>query len=198
MNSGPTTAAVTHPWRAGAALRLLAGMVLALTFAASSWSQVAVSPPQATIKAAFLYQFATYVEWPAGTFQRPGQPLVMAVSGDDEFHADLEQLVTGRTLEGRPIVVRKLAETASASGVHVLFLGKRRESRLREAIESAAGAIVIVTDQVNGLRAGSVINFTSEVSRVRFAVSLAAAEARNLKLSARLLAVAQVIEGKSR
>lgn len=160
-----------------------------------SWSQVIGEPRESSIKAAFLVKFASFVEWPAGTFARPGQPLVIGVSDDDEFQAALEQLVAGRTVDERPVVVRKFAEGAATTGLHILYLGARRDSRLREAIQGIKGPVLIVTSQNQGLQAGSVINFSSEAGRVRFSASLAAAERHQLRLSARLLAVAQFIDG---
>jgi hypothetical protein len=169
-----------------------------LAAAGTAWAQPAPIAESA-VKAAFLYKFAGFVEWPPGTFTRPEQPLVIAVSGDDEVGSDLEQLVAGRTLEGRPVSVRKLPEMGPAPVPHVLFLGSRREARLRDAIEAAPGPVLVVTEQAGALRMGSVINFSTEAERLRFSVSLTSAEARKLKLSARLLAMAQVVvEGRNR
>jgi hypothetical protein len=165
---------------------------------APAQAQPATSARASAVKAAFLYNFAGFVEWPPGTFQRPDQPLVIGVAGDDEVAADLEQLTAGRTVGERPLAVRRLAEGAPATGVQIYFVGRRRESQLRDAVEGAAGPVLVVTDQPGALRLGSVINFVSEGGRLRFAASLAAAEARNLKLSARLLAVAQDVEGRTR
>ena len=153
---------------------------------------------EGAVKAAFLFKFAAFAEWPPGTFQRAGQPLVIAVSGDDEVAADLEQLASGRAVEGRPVSVRRLNGTAVPAGVHILFVAGRRESRLREVLESVAGPVLVVTEQPGALGWGSVINFMAEGGRVRFAASLASADARNIKLSARLLAVAQLIESRAK
>ena len=153
---------------------------------------------ESAVKAAFLFKFAAFAEWPPGTFQRADQPLVIAVSGDDEVAGDLEQLASGRAIEGRPVSVRRLADTAPAPGVHILFLAARRETRLREALESVARPVLVVTEQPGALGWGSIINFMPEAGRVRFGVSLASADARNIKLSARLLAVAQLIEGRTK
>ena len=159
----------------------------------------APSATESAVKAAFLFKFAAFAEWPPGTFQRADQPLVIAVSGDDEVAGDLEQLAS-RAIEGRPVSVRRLPDTATATarGAHVLFLAARRESRLREALEAVAGPVLVVTEQAGALGWGSIINFMPEGGRVRFGVSLASADARNIKLSARLLAVAQLIEGRAR
>ncbi|MES2635387.1 MAG: YfiR family protein [Pseudomonadota bacterium] len=197
MNTTTVTAArPAHPWPAAALLRMVAILALAFVMAAQdSWSQVITAPRESSIKAAFLVKFASFVEWPASAFARAGQPLVIGVSDDDEFHSDLEQLVNGRTVDERPVVVRKIAEGAVPTGVHVLYLGQRRDSRLRELIQGIKGPVLIVTSQAQGLQAGSVINFSSEGGRVRFSASLAAAERHQLRLSARLLAVAQFIDG---
>jgi len=102
----------------------------------------------------------------------------------------------GRQVEGRAVAARRLPESGPYAGAHILLLGPRREASLREAVAAATGPAVVVTEQPGALAAGSVINFSTQAGRVRFSVSLAAAESRNIKLSARLLAVAQAVEGR--
>lgn len=164
----------------------------------AAWAQPAQSATESQVKAAFLFKFASFAEWPAGTFQRADQPLVIAVSGDADLAADLERMVGDRTIDGRPVDVRRLSEVGPDTAAHVLYLASRREARLRDAIEAAEGPVLVVTEQPGALRLGSVLNFFSEAGRLRFSVSLAAAERRKLKLSARLLAVAQAVEGRNR
>jgi hypothetical protein len=171
-----------------------AGMACGLRLAAA---QGVPAASEAEVKAAYLLKFAGFVDWPADTFSRPDEPLVIGVAGDDEIAGNLEQLASGRRVEGRPVAVRRLPETGPFTGVHVLLMGRRAEGRLRDAIASATGPVLVVTQQGGALRSGSVINFSTEGGRVRFAVSLASAESRNLKLSARLLAVAQNVEGRT-
>jgi hypothetical protein len=183
--------------------RSLLRAVLAVTLALGSLLGLAGSAPaqpaarESAVKAAFLYKFSAFVEWPASTFGRPGQPLLIGVSGDEDVAADLEQLVASRS-EDRPVTVRRIPEGAPVEGVHIVFLARRREERLREAIEAVKGAALVVTEQPGALQLGSVLNFSAEAGRVRFAASLTSAEARGLKLSSRLLAVAQSVEGRVR
>lgn len=151
---------------------------------------------ESSVKAAFLYKFGPFVDWPSRTFTRPDQPLVIGVSADEGVTADLERLTSGRTVRGRPIAVQRIGEGGPFGGVHILYLGSRREPRLREIIAAVSGPVLVVTDQPGALQLGSVINFVNEGGRVRFSASLASAEARDLKLSARLLAVAQTVEGR--
>jgi hypothetical protein len=177
--------------------------------AAVCWCQLVLGPGTAqaqstqaqresTVKAAFLYKFASFVDWPAGTFARADEPLVIGVADDGLVASDLEQLVAGRSVDGHPVVARRVRDVGSMGGVNILFLGYQREGRLREALAAAAGPVLVVTTQEGALRLGSVINFSAEGGRVRFSVSLAAAEQRSLKLSARLLTVAQAVEGRNR
>jgi hypothetical protein len=152
---------------------------------------------ESAVKAAFLYKIAGFVDWPAGTFQRGDDPLVIAVTGNEAVAADLDQIAGGRRLEGRPVVVRRLREGEGAVGVHVLLIGASREARVRDLAASVPGPVLVVTEQPNGHRLGAVLNFVLDGGRVRFTVSLPAADARGLRLSARLLAVAQAVEGRN-
>jgi hypothetical protein len=160
-------------------------------------AQGTAAASEAEVKAAFLLKFAGFVEWPADTFAKPDDPLVIGVAADDEIAGFLEQLASGRRVEGRPVTVRRLPDAGPFAGVHILLAGRRGKPRLRDLIASAGGPVLVVTQQPGALRLGSVINFSTESGRVRFAVSLASAEARKLKLSARLLAVAQNVEGRT-
>lgn len=182
-------------------IRLLLCVALALGQLPAGTPALAQAPAAATesaLKAAFLFKFAAFVDWPPATFHRPDQPLVIGVSGDDAVAADLEHLVAGRSVEGRPLATRRLPGNGPFTDVHVLFIGSRRDNRLREALDLVPRPVLVVTEQSGALRLGSVLNFSSEDGRVRFSASLASAEARNLKLSSRLLAVAQLVEGRSR
>lgn len=178
---------------------------LAAGFAAAAlaWPQAASAQPPAAparesaVKAAFLYKFGSYVDWPAGTFASAGEPLVIGVVGEDAVVEELEQLAAGRTVEGRPVRVRAFRDSETPSGVHVLFVGNLRPARLRELLAAVPGPALVVTQQEGALRAGSMINFVSDGTRIRFAVSPASAEARGIRLSARLLAVAQSVEGRA-
>ncbi|MDB5868578.1 MAG: hypothetical protein JWP96_910 [Polaromonas sp.] len=177
-------------------LYLYAALWLApLWLAAPASAQPALAQRESAVKAAFLFKFGAFVDWPAGMFKRPDEPLVIGIAGDEAVATDLEQLAAGRTLAGRPVKTVRLNGADVSPDVHVLFLGYQRGPRLREAITSVSGPVLVVTDQAGALQLGSLINFSTVAGRIRFSVSLAAAEARSLKLSSRLLAVAQAVEG---
>jgi len=143
------------------------------------------------VKAAFLYKFASYVEWPEASFARPDTPVTIAVLGDEPVAAEVEQAVTGRAVNGRRMAVRRVKAGDSMAGVHILFVGKSESSRLGQIVQNALPhSVLTVTESDGALAQGSVINFVVADRRVRFEISLQSAERGKLKLSSRLLAVA--------
>ena len=155
-------------------------------------SQQGVTTPllERSVKAAFLYKFLGYMEFPAD----PGPSLVVGVLGADEVAAELAQITSGRNVGNRSISVRKLAEGDALTGLNLLFVGG--DGALPEAALRAAekNGTVTVTERESGLQNGSVINFRLVDDRVRFEVSLPAAERCNVRLSSRLLSVAYYVQ----
>jgi len=144
------------------------------------------------VKAAFLYKFAGYIEWPQNLFSQPDTPITIAVMGDDPLAAELSQLVVGRTVNGRPVTVRKLRDIEPSAVVHILFVGRDDSARLGEVARALQPRpILIVTESEGALTQGSIINFLLVDGHVRFEIALDTAEKKGLKLSSRLLAVAQ-------
>jgi len=163
-----------------------------------AWAAAPSPASESAVKAAYLHRIVGLVEWPSGSFPAADAPLVIAIAGNDPVAADLEQIAaTGRPVNGRQVAVRRLREGDAPVGAHVLLVGAGRESRVRE-LASAPGPLLVVTEQEDGHRLGGVLNFVSVAGRVRFTASLPQADARGLRLSARLLEVAQAVEGRGR
>jgi hypothetical protein len=146
------------------------------------------------IKAAFLYKFGGFVEWPPRAFAQPGSPMVIGVMGADALAGELEQAVAGRSVQGRAVVVRRVRHGDPYAGLHVLFVGRAETGRLAEILEAAGGqSVLTVTDSEEGLARGSMINFVTVDDKVRFDIALPQAERGHLKISSRLLAVARKV-----
>src|SRR6185436_9456837 len=142
---------------------------------------------------------ASYVEWPPQAAGAPTAPFVFGVMGADDVAAELEQLVAGRAVNGRPASVRRMKEGESLGGLHVLFVGARDAGRIRAVAPTARPlSVLVVSSASGGLEAGSVINFVPADDRVSFEVSVEAAERSALKVSSRMLGVAKrVVPGIS-
>lgn len=149
------------------------------------------------VKAAFLYQFAAYVEWPPTAFAYPDTPVTIGVLAADGLAAELEKMIVGRTVSGRPVAVRRLKAGEPLAGLHILFIGGPERGRLSQ-LARPGPAVLTVTESDGALAQGSVINFIMVDRRVRFEIALDAAEKSGLRLSSRLLAVAQDVRGGAR
>jgi hypothetical protein len=154
---------------------------------------VAAQPKEHEVKAAFLFKFLSFVEWPRAALPA-GAPLVIGAVGGEDVAAELEQIVAGRVVEGRRVLVRRLPEGEVPAGVHLVFFGRGEASRLRalQRLEPSQ-PLLIVCDWEGALEAGAVVNFLRAEGRVRFEVALDAAERRGLRISSRMLAVAQSV-----
>ncbi len=146
------------------------------------------------VKAAFLYRFAGYVEWPREA--APATTFVIAVIDADAVARELEQLLPGHTIQGRSAEVHRITDVAQLGPAQMLYVGAAPRGGLRTLIDAVgARPVLVVTDEERGLSAGSALNFLHEGRRVRFEVSLPAAERSGLRISSELLAVALRVRG---
>jgi len=146
-----------------------------------------------SVKAAFLYKFTEYVDWPA-TPAVQDEPFTIGVLGSGAFADELLRMTEDRSVNQRFIEVRRLTPNDAVDDLEVLFVAADQRGRLSELLSPARGRpILTVTESEGALADGSIINFTVMGDRVRFEISLDAAQASQLKLNSRLLAVAQTI-----
>jgi 3-hydroxymyristoyl/3-hydroxydecanoyl-(acyl carrier protein) dehydratase len=183
-----------HP-RLRARRALLRGMLAGAAIAAAALGAARAQPAGAvlerSVKAAFLYKFLGYTEFPAGAFSDPGSPVLIGVVGSEEMAAELSRIVAGRSINNRTIVVRQFREGEAPGVVHLLFVAGADSARAARVLRQVPpGPVLLVTECSNGLQAGSIINFRVVEEHVRFDVSLEAADKNAIKLSSRLLTVA--------
>ena len=147
------------------------------------------------VKAAFLYNFTKFVEWPQARFANDTSPIVIGVLGRNPFGDELAKIVNGRTVNGHPILVKLIATADEVPAVHLLFVPAGEENRLLPAAWQSA-AIVVVGESGAFATLGGTITFTREADKVRFAINLATAERAGLKISAQLLKLATAVHRK--
>jgi hypothetical protein len=179
-------------WTLASLAALCAGMGIVSPVRAQS--AVPAVPLERRVKAAFLYKFLGYTDFPASAFADAAAPLTIGVIGADDLAVELARVVAGRTVNNRPVEVRELREADAGARVHLLFVGGFDQQRVARIVRQASGAMLIVTECDSGLQLGSVINFRIVDERVRFDVSLDAAERNGIKLSSRLLTVANRVQ----
>lgn len=143
------------------------------------------------VKAAYLYKFGSYIEWPQNTFATAETPVTIGVRGADALANELIRIAIDHTVNGRPVLVRKLGVGDTLAGINVLFIGSEFRDHYADIIAAAKGLpILTVTEAEQSLAHGSMINFVLVDGRVRFEAAPKAAKQNNLTISARLLAAA--------
>jgi hypothetical protein len=152
--------------------------------------------PEADLKAAVLYNFTKYVEWPAEAFASAEEPLVVGVFGEESFTKTLRTLLADKTAHKHPFVVRRLTNDAEAKGCHILFFQAnetRRMGRLYETIKRSP--ILTIGESEEFMDQGGMVNLFFEDKQVRFEVHPPTAENAKLSVSSRLLRLAKIRRG---
>jgi hypothetical protein len=176
-------------------------LVVSLAVAACSVAAVVAQPSNdsdARIKAAFVSKFPQYVEWPAAALAGR-QSLALCLAPPDPFGTDLDELVTGEFLNGRPIVVRRIINDDDVDRCHVLVVSSRTGG-LREPFMRRAKSVPVLTvgDDAAFLDQGGMIRLRVVGGRVRFDVNVDAMRAVGLKVSSQLLQLALTVKGATR
>lgn len=153
---------------------------------------------ESQVKAAYLYKFAGFVDWPPGAFARPDSPLLIGVAGDDAFAGQVGQLVAGRRAGGHPLHVRRLRRGDSPAGLHILFVAGPGDAAGAGLLDAARGLpLLAVSDAPADSLPSGMIRFRIVDERLRFEVALRQVAPSGLKISARLLAAAWRVTGAS-
>jgi YfiR/HmsC-like len=148
------------------------------------------------IKAAFLYNFAKFVEWPPSSFRDESAPLQICVIGRDPFGEALRNITHEKTVNGHKLEVHQIVDLRLARTCHILFIATSEQAQLKRILESVEGSDALtVGDTKDFIEQGGMINFVLENERVQFEVSRKAAERAGLKISSKMLAVAKVVIG---
>lgn len=154
---------------------------------------MAAATPEYQIKAAFLFHFVQFVDWPDSAFETPSDPLVVGILGDDPFGSTLDEIMRDEKVHGRSITIERYASAENARRCHLLFVSLR-SAMLRGAMDQLGPApILTVSDAEGFLEQGGIVRLFTEQGRIRIGINLQAAERARLRLSSKLLRSAQVV-----
>lgn len=146
------------------------------------------------IKAAFLFNFAQFVEWPSEALGEPGAPLVIGVLGEDPFGAFLDETVRGEAVRDHPLLVQRYRTADEIKNCHVLFISRSEAARLSRILAGLQGRnILTVGDAEDFSRRGVMIRFVTQSNKIRLRINIDAARAANLTISSKLLRPAEII-----
>jgi hypothetical protein len=181
----------------GWAIALLGSMVLLLMPTNSGFCEE-LSLTKYQVEAVFLFNFAKYVDWPTTAFTNATEPIVIGVLGADPFDENLQHVVDGKTVNGRTFVIKYLTSDSELSGCQILFISDSEASRMDGILDKASALpILTVGEDEQFAKKNGIIDFMLKDGKIRLEIDLAAARKAGLTISSRLLAVADVVNGKT-
>ena len=142
------------------------------------------------VKAAFLFNFTKFVQWPSTAFADANSPFLICIFGSDPFGRALDDIIEGESVQGHKITVQRI-NTETPQACHVLYSS---ENTMPPWSIPASSSVLTVGEGDRILSHGGVIAFVIDNGRVRFDISVKAASKQGLKLSSKLLSVARNIE----
>ena len=166
---------------------LLSGLVMTNHSGAQALSEY-------QIKAAFLFNFAKFVEWPPTAFSDPAAPLILGIVGEDPFGPALEQTVMGKTVNNRSLVIKRFSNRQTLEPCHILFVSQSEQGHLAQIIAAVRSSNTLtVSETEQFLDFGGMVNFLTVGNKIRFEIYQGAAERAGLRLSSKLLSLAATV-----
>ncbi len=177
--------------RALLSLMVAAGLMLSATAPVSG----SATPNEQQVEAAYLFNFARYVDWPGSAFDGATAPLRICVLGDDEFVTVARTSVGDRKVAERPVTVEGRSSVSASRSCHILFIAASSRDVESEVISDLGSkSVFTVSDSEGFAEQGGVANFVRVGNKIRFEINRDAANKAGLKVSSRLLRLANVVE----
>jgi hypothetical protein len=191
--SGGRRARAPFPWRKQVTLLL----VLAATIGAPA-GRGQHGPNEYQLKAAFLFNFAKFIDWPANSFESPRAPFSICVLGKDPFGRALDDALLNKQINDRPVMILRTKNPETARHCQILFVGTAEGQNLPAILNELRGANCLLVGESEGFAAaGGTIQFTIEDNHVRFLINPEAGERAGLRFSSKLLALAKIVHDAS-
>jgi preprotein translocase subunit Sec61beta len=167
-----------------------------LVFAQTAQTNTSVSK-EYQIKAAFLFNFTQFVEWPATAFSAPNAPFVIGILGDDPFGAAIDEAVNGEKIGLHPLIVQRYHDSKEIKPCHILFISSADPERIKESLALMSTHTLTVSDAGSFMKMGGIIRFFTERNKIRLQINPDAARLADLNISAKLLRVSDIFDPKS-
>lgn len=181
-------------WRARIACAI-AAVLLGVALLASPVDAQKASPD--ALKAAFVFQFANYVQWPESKFKDASAPIIIGIAHNDDMSKALAAAVKGKSVAGRAVEVVEVTDEASASGCHILFIDSQDDGRVDDFLKFAVSKPVLtVSDDSNFTEEGGIIRLFERDNKLRIEINVDEAGRSGLTISSKLLSLANVVHDK--
>lgn len=146
------------------------------------------------VKAAALYNFARFVEWPPGVFADTTSPVIIGILGDDPFDDILARTVKGKVVKGRALIIRQFKDVDDIEGCHILFISPSEKRHLGKIFSEVAEKYVLTVGETECFALqGGMIGFVIRNNKVRCEINVEATRRSALRISPKLLKVAEIV-----
>jgi hypothetical protein len=155
----------------------------------------AATAPEYQVKAAFLFNFTQFVEWPADAFNAVGSPLIIGVLGQDPFGNFLDETVRGESVNNRGLQVRRFSRVEDVDNCQVLFISNSETARLPQILDKLKGKSILTVGEADDFaRRGGIIRFAMVANKIRLHINVEAAKEASLTISSKLLRPAEIVD----
>ncbi len=168
---------------------LMIGILVAAVCAPASGSS------EYEVKAAFIYNFAKFVDWPDEVFGNALSPIIIGVLGSDSMCDILEQTVANKTANGRKLSVKRVSRIQDLSNCNIVFISRSWSRSTNEILESTKGSSILTIGETEGFaKHGGIINFVMNDRKVGFEINVDIAKRESIKISSKLLSLAKIVK----
>lgn len=175
--------------------RVFISILLIGVFALLPVQAVPSSPSEYQVKAAFLYNFAKFVEWPPEV-SADNRPFVIGILGQDPFDGFIDETVSGKSVREKRITVKRFSKVEAAAESQILFISESERDNVARIVKQLEHAPVLTVSDIGQFaKEGGMVQLLTEQNRVRFAINVAVIERAGLKPSSQLLKLAQIVGG---
>lgn len=160
--------------------------------ASVGFADEAAQPSEYQLKAAFIFNFAKFIEWPPPAASNQESPFKIGVIGENPFGGELEKVIRGKIVSGRTFIVKQIKNLSEIKSCQILFISQSERKRVQEIIREAENGSVLTISEVDRfMQSGGIIHFIMEGNKVRFEINDAAARKVGLRISSKLLNLAR-------
>jgi hypothetical protein len=180
------------PWALRAILLAAFLAIIPANFAAENLGASDRALTEYEVKAAYVFYFAKFIDWPPAAFSSPNAPITIGVVGDDEFGNLLGNIVKDKTIQEHPIQVRLLKWPVDLQAFQMVFVGSSEQKRFHQIAGSLKDRPVLtITETEDSSQKKGILNLFVEGGKVQFEVNIAEAEKARLRISSKLLRLAR-------
>ena len=197
LTSGPATTQARRVWRWTRLTMILSTLAYFLALELGAAEARGKLTREYDLKAAFLFNFAQFVEWPPEAFPDASSPFVICVLGDDPFGKSLDEIVAHETIRNRRIAVRRHRDVEEISSCQIVYVGASETPRLSHILAALDGKRILSVGETDPFTAhNGIIQFLVVENRLRLRINIEAAKVAKLSISSQLLRQAEIVGAK--